>query len=57
MGNVTSFMIGNLLTLFTAVATFGLAAVALQNLIARRVRVLARDSRESTQHSTDSNAS
>jgi hypothetical protein len=56
MGNVTSLMIGNLLTLLTAVATFGLGTVALQNLLARRARVLARDSRESTLLSPDSDA-
>ena len=42
MGNVTGTMIGNLLTLASAAGAFALATLVLQNLLARRVRVLAR---------------
>jgi hypothetical protein len=35
-------MIGNLLTLVTALAAFGAGALVLQNILQRRVRVLVR---------------
>ena len=57
MGNVTRLMIGNLLTLFTSVAAFGLGAVLLQNLLERRVRALVRVSRRGleTRRDTEGN--
>jgi hypothetical protein len=42
MGNLAGPMIGNLLTLLTGVATIGFGFVALQAVLARRARVLAR---------------
>lgn len=42
MGNLVPPMIGNLLTLITAIGALGLAAAALENLLARRVPVRVR---------------
>lgn len=42
MGNLARLMIGHLLTLLTAATTLGLGAVALQQLLARRVRIAVR---------------
>lgn len=41
-------MTGNLLTFISAIGACGLAAIALQDLLARRVRVLARVRRPGT---------
>jgi hypothetical protein len=57
MRNVTALMIGNLLTLITVIAAYGLGAVALQSLLARRVRVLAQTRRETAPQSLDFDAS
>ena len=47
-------MIGNLLTLVTAIATCGVAVVVFQNLFLRPVRVVARAARETSPASPDS---
>jgi hypothetical protein len=50
-------MIGNLLTLITAAASFWLGTVALQTLLASRVRVTARSPRVIAPRASDSDES
>ena len=54
MWNVEGQMTGQLLMLFTAVATGGFGAIAVANLLSRRVRIAVRDTHRSDERTFSS---